>query len=88
MHDNDHFDGLTFSPEEFIMRFGNTKRESNTPPKHSPVWAFTLECGLNGIVWADSEILALERLTQEYKDEARVTQLIPIDGDQDILEIT
>lgn len=86
-NDIENFDGLTFEPEEFIMRFAPAKH-SETPPKHSPVWAFTLECGLNGLVWADTEIDALQRLTDEYKDEARITQLIPIDDDQDILEIT
>ena len=86
MDENENFDGLTFEPEEFILRFAPAKNVQ-TPPKHSPVWAFTLECGLNGLVFADTEAEALLKLNEEYEDEARITQLIQIDADQDILEI-
>lgn len=85
MDENENFDGLTFEPEEFIMRFAS--KEAQTPPKHSPVWAFTLENNTSGLVWADTEAEALLKLNEEYEDEARITQLIRIDDDQDILEI-
>lgn len=83
---DENFDGLTFEPEEFIMRFAPAKN-AQTPPKHSPVWAFTLENNTSGLVWADTEAEALLKLNEEYEDEARITQLIRIDDDQDILEI-
>ena len=82
----DRHDGLSVQPHEFILRFSPEEHdvEKNT---HSSVWAFSLECGTKGIVLAKSEIDALMRIHDRYKDDARIKSFVRLDPQRNIFEI-
>lgn len=85
-HNHDIIERITSEPNVFVLRFAPGKQFDDNHI-HSPVWYYTLECGISGLVWSDTEINALERLNDEYTNDARIVSFVRIDDDQNIFEI-